>query len=157
MSDEAKAWLLDDNRQIQDLNHPNEDDVGCGDGQTPCACNPDQESDGIDDLKLQFATDDMAAAGLLDGAQDEIIVLELSGNLLDGTAFVAKDCVRLVGPGESPGELAVSSNVPGGGVFIDVLPLDDTLDTGGFTDFVRTYAPGTQVTLTAPAWHAERS
>ena len=47
--------------------------------------------------------------------------------------------------------MAMESTAPG--VFIDVTPLDETLDGGGFVDFKRSYTLGTIVTLTAPQTH----
>ncbi|MCZ6852027.1 MAG: hypothetical protein O7F17_10340, partial [Planctomycetota bacterium] len=43
------------------------------------------------------------------------------------------------------------SNAPG--VFIDVTPLDGTLEGGGFQNFERVYPLTTVVTLTAPETH----
>ncbi len=138
--------------QIVDLNHPNDDDVGCEDEQVPCACNEDQSSDGIDDLKLKFRTSDMTDAFMLDqeSAGTEI-TLFLTGMLEDGTEFTAADCIRIVGPPAPTGLLAVGSTLPE--VWIDTTPLDNILDGGGFTSFERSYPQGTYVTLTAPAIH----
>ncbi len=130
-----------------DLNHPNGDDVGCGAGQEPCACNADNSSDGMMDLKMKFRTDDMVAAGLLDGAQGEIITLVLCGELSNGCKFEAYDCVRLVQPGTSSAAMTVTSNEPG--VWVEVAPADEVLDGEGFADFVRYYPLTTEVTLVA--------
>ena len=140
--------------QVVDLNHPNDDDVGCGDGQVPCACNATQSSDGIDDLKLKFRTSEMAAAFELDAAPlGTPITLFLTGELSDGSTFAAADCIQLVGPPAPPGILAVESNLTD--VWIQATPTDNILDGGGFTSFERTYLEGTVVTLTAPAFHQQ--
>jgi hypothetical protein len=76
-----------------------------------------------------------------------LVELVVTGNLLDGTPFMASDCVRLVPPGTPPGALAVESNVAG--AWVEVSPLDDTLDGGGFADFERFFPQSTVVTLTA--------
>jgi hypothetical protein len=67
--------------------------------------------------------------------------------LADGCEFIASDCVRLVPPGTAAGQLYVESTVPG--AWIDVRPLDETLEGGGFVDFERVYPLTTVVTLTA--------
>jgi len=65
--------------------------------------------------------------------------------------FIASDCVRIVPQGSSPALLVVQSNAPG--AWLDVTPLDETLDGGGFADFERTYLGGSVVTLTASPTH----
>jgi hypothetical protein len=123
------------------------EDAGTPFDGEPCDCH-DLEGDGIIDLMMHFKTDDVVANLLLDdldaGALVELVV---TGNLLDGTPFAASDCVRLVPPGTAPGLLTVQSSVPG--AWVDVSPLDETLDGGGFTDFERTFPLTTVVTLTA--------
>ncbi len=57
-------------------------------------------------------------------------------------------------PGTASAALAVRSNVAG--AWIDVGPLDNTLDGGGFADFQRNYFQGTIVTLTAPRFAGNR-
>jgi hypothetical protein len=52
-----------------------------------------------------------------------------------------------VPPGTAAGQLYVESTVPG--AWIDVRPLDETLEGGGFVDFERVYPLTTVVTLTA--------
>jgi hypothetical protein len=134
---------------IVDVNHPNLDDVGCGAGQEPCACNDDQSSDGIDDLWMKFRTDEMVAALELDTVPiGGVISLVLTGESTDGTGFEAVDCIRIVPPGSPPGALMIGSNVQG--VWVNVTPVDDQVDGGGFTSFNRAYPQGAVVTITAP-------
>ncbi|MCH8164505.1 MAG: hypothetical protein IH889_02745, partial [Planctomycetes bacterium] len=117
-------------------------------GDPQCDCHALQ-GDGILDLSLKFSSSDLVAALNLDTlTAGEFVSLTLTGNLLDGTSFEADDCIRLVPPGNPPGMMGVASNAPG--VFIDVTPLDETLDGGGFPNFQRTYRLGTIVTLMAP-------
>gem|GEM_PF-2110801 len=117
----------------------------------PCDCHA-LEGDGIIDLSLKFRTDDLVDVleldDLLPGALVELV---LSGTLADGGEFVASDCVRIVPQGASPALLIVQSNAPG--AWLDVTPLDDTLDGGGFADFERSYAGGSVVTLMASPTH----
>ena len=75
-----------------------------------------------------------------------LVELVLSGSLHDGTAFTARDCVRLVPPGAPQGHLTVST-VRGG--WVQLAPLDLALDGGGFGTFERDYPQGTLVTLEA--------
>ena len=80
--------------KIKDLNHP-DDTADCPDG---CTCNPDQHSDGIDDLSLKFRQNEFAdVLGLLPGG--DVVTVELTGVLEDGTPFCARDCIRLVPQG----------------------------------------------------------
>ncbi|MCZ6735881.1 MAG: hypothetical protein O7C65_08835, partial [Planctomycetota bacterium] len=120
-------------------------------GEEQCDCH-DLEGDGIQDLMMHFVTDDVVAAlGLNDFDPGALVPLTLSGNLVDGTPFSASDCVRLVPPGTGAGMMGVESNATG--VFIDITPLDVTLDGGGFPIFERVYPQTTVVTLTAPETH----
>ena len=120
------------------------------DGQ-PCDCH-ELEGDGIADLSMKFKTDNVVAAlQLNDLPAGDLVELVVSGALLDGTAFSASDCIRLVPPGTPPGMLAVGSNLPG--AWLDVSLLDLQLDGGGFANFERTYPLTTVVTLTAPQMH----
>ena len=77
----------------------------------------------------------------------EVITLVLSGELADGTAFTASDCIRIVG-GAGSGLIAVTSNLPD--VWIDATPVDVNQDDGGFTSFTRGYPDLTEVSFTAP-------
>ena len=111
------AYPFASQTRIKDLNHPNLDDVGCGEDQVGCACNEDQESDGIDDLSMKFKTAAMTAALELDTVmQGEVISLVLTGVSTDGTAFEAVDCIRVVnssiGALSSPG---IAGGAPGSG------------------------------------------
>jgi len=80
--------------KVKDLNHPFEGTTECG----GCTCNPDQHSDGIDDLSLKFRQNEFAdVLGLLPGG--DVITVELTGVLENGTPFCARDCIRLVPQG----------------------------------------------------------
>ena len=126
--------------KFKDLNHPY---VGPG----PCSCNESEDSDGIMDLSMKFRTDDVCDALMLNCLRLElpggtIVELALVGELSNGCEFIAFDCVLLVPPG-SGGDtrvLFVDSNVTD--VFIEVQPMDITLDSDGYTDFERTYMVG---------------
>jgi hypothetical protein len=123
------------------------EDVGTPFDGEWCDCH-DLEGDGITDLMMHFKTDDVVETlELNDLDPGALVELVVSGNLLDGMAFTASDCIRLVPPGTAPGLLTVESTVPG--AWIDASPLDETLDGGGFADFERTYPLTTVVTLTA--------
>ncbi|MCH8053383.1 MAG: hypothetical protein IH895_04930, partial [Planctomycetes bacterium] len=137
------ATPLADHTEVDDLNHPFAGEVGCGE----CACNDNQESDGISDLKLKFRTDTtLAALGLT--ASGGVTTVELTGSMLDGSTFVARDCVVVVPPGSGQSNATMQSNVFD--TFIDVAPLDLNVDSDGFADFSRSYVAGTIVTVTAP-------
>jgi hypothetical protein len=105
-------------------------------------------ADGIQDLSLKFRTDELVEAlELYDMGVGEMPELVVTGTLLDGTPFAGSDCVRLVPPGTPPNMLQVSPNAAG--AWIDVTPLDDQLDGGGFGVFERTYPQDTEAVLTA--------
>ncbi len=128
---------------ILDLNHPYV-------GPPPCSCNADQTGDGLDDLSLKFRVDDLVEALELDALPDGAIVeLCVTGTLADGCEFRSCDCVRLVPPGTPDALLSVTSNLSG--AWVGVTPLDNTLDGGGFTAFVRNFPETSVVTLTAEA------
>ncbi len=139
----GSATPLADHTKVEDLNHPADEPTACG----GCTCNDDQSSDGVDDLSLKFRTSTtLAALGL--GAGDGVVTLELTGEMLDGTPFCARDCVVVVPPGSGPINATMQSNVSD--TFIEVTPLDLNIDSDGFADFTRTLVEGTTITLTAP-------
>ena len=78
-----------------------------------------------------------------------IVEVYLTGNLLGGAAFTSPvDCMRFVpNPGGGPGDMAVESNVPN--AWVDITPLDNNFDGGGFPSFIRTYPSSSVVTLGA--------
>ncbi len=107
-------------------------------------------ADGIDDLSMKFRTDEMVEALELDALPGGAVVeLVLSGSLLDGTPFLAGDCILILPPGNtSPVNAHVESNVAD--TYVEIAPLDLNFDDDGFADFSRSYYSGTAVTLTAP-------
>lgn len=113
-----------------------------------CGCNH-VAGDGTDDLFMKFRSDDVTAVLQLgEFSGGALVPLVVTGSLTDGSPFTsASDCLRLVPPGSPPGLMAVGSNVPG--AWIDVAPLDNQLDGGGFATFQRTFPVGSVVTLTA--------
>ncbi len=117
-------------------------------GPEQCDCH-ELTGDGIDDLMLHFRTDDVVAnLDLNSFSPGALVSLTLVGELNNGTAFEVDDCVRLVPPGTPAGMLAVHSNVTD--AWIDLSPIDNQLDGGGFATFVRTFPLSSVVTLTAP-------
>lgn len=62
---------------------------------TLCDCH-EAGPDGLDDLVLKFNTQEVISMLPLNSLAIESVVLTLSGNLLDGSAFDASDCVRIV-------------------------------------------------------------
>ncbi len=120
-----------------------------GDPQDPADCCHDLEGDGIPDLVMHFPTQEVCTNLGLDVLPGgTFISLQLQGNLLDGTPFVAEDCMVKVPPGSGPAQLNVAATEPG--VYIDVTPMDENVDGGGFTPFMRSWAGVTFVTLSAP-------
>ena len=126
-----------------------------GDDATPfdgvlCDCH-ELDGDGIDDLKMKFKTVDLVAALEMDDLDPGALVkLDLRGSLLDGTLFVASDCVRLVPPGSGGKTLSFTSTVSG--TWLDIMPLDVTLDGGGFAPADRVHYEGTLVTIGVDTW-----
>ena len=122
------------------------EDVATPFGGQTCDCH-NLAGDGIDDLSMTFRTDAVVAALDLDGLPAGALVeLVVSGCLLDGTAFRASDCLRLVPPGTAPGTLAVRSNVAGawidggpstvgGGRSIDLSATGETSALAEYVDF----------------------
>ena len=63
----------------------------------PCDCH-NMGGDGIMDLLLKFRTPDVVDALELDGmSHGDVVELVVTGTLLDGTEFVAYDCIKTVG------------------------------------------------------------
>jgi hypothetical protein len=116
------------------------------------ACDCDVlEGDGVPDLSLKFKTEAVVAALELDGfgAGDQVeLVVHLDQlDALGATPFAGSDCVRLVPPGNPPNMLRVKAPRES---WIDIAPLDQQLDGGGFgAEFERTYPQDTDATLIA--------
>jgi hypothetical protein len=127
--------------------------IGYEDVATPfegevCECHTAM-GDGFMDLTLKFKTQNVVTSLMLGMAvPGEEVELVLGGALLDGTPFKSSDCVRIVPAAKPPGMLVVQSSHPQ--AYVHATPLDDVLETGGFNTFVRSYPPGTVITLTAP-------
>ncbi len=121
----------------------------------PCDCQ-NHGPDGVDDLSMKFRTDELVEALELDALPGgSVVELVLAGSLLDGTAFVANDCIVILPPGDtSPANAHVESTLAD--TFVEVAPLDLNFDDDGFADFSRSYYGGTVMTLTAPAHSAGR-
>jgi len=68
-------------------------------GKTDASDCTDEGADGFDDLNLKFRTQDIVAAlgAVSDG---DVLVLELTGNLLDGTPIVGEDVVVILKKGK---------------------------------------------------------
>jgi len=68
-------------------------------GETDASDCTDEGADGFDDLNLKFTTRDIVAAlgAVSDG---DVLVLELTGNLLDGTPIVGEDVVVFLKKGK---------------------------------------------------------
>jgi hypothetical protein len=135
--------------------HSELEDVATPLGAPDCDCH-DLGGDGVPDLSLKFKTEELVAALQLDELPSgDLVELVVTGTLYDGTPFAGSDCARLVPPGSPPNMLQVVSNAAE--AWLDVAPLDDQLDAGGFTDFERTFPGGTEATLVASPMHAGRA
>jgi len=85
------------------LRHHLEDIAGPSPSQELCAC-PEPGPDGYMDMELMFRKSDIARV-LGSAEHGEEILLTLTGRLMDGTPFVASDCVKIVGDkGDSGGQ-----------------------------------------------------
>jgi hypothetical protein len=72
------------------------DDVASVFEGEPCECTEDG-ADGYDDLAIKFKSRDVAdELDLDDFERGDTVELTLSGTLIDGTAFEADDCIRIV-------------------------------------------------------------
>jgi hypothetical protein len=123
-------------------------------GET-CSCS-DLGPDGVMDLSMKFKVDDVVSALHLQSLDPgEWVALVLSGSLTTGETFAGHDCVLLVPPGTPPGLVSVSASASG--TWIDVHPMDLTMDGGGFANFDRSYGQSTIATLEAPAFSDGRT
>ena len=88
------------------------DDVGAPGAADPCDCAV-EGPDGITDLSLFFRAVDILTA-LEPMTVGEVRPLTLTGELLDGTPFVAVDCIRIVGgpPGIEEGPTDPIEGIP---------------------------------------------
>ncbi|MCH8913279.1 MAG: hypothetical protein IIA33_06880 [Planctomycetes bacterium] len=124
------------------------DDTGTPFEGELCSCH-ELAGDGLIDLSLKFRTQNMVAAMQLDSEPGgTFIEMVVTGLLLDGTKFNASDCVLIVPPNSGQTSATMQSNVAD--TFIEVTPLDLTVDSDGFANFSRSYVSGTIVTVTAP-------
>ena len=64
----------------------------------PCDCSGNRGPDGTNDLLLKFSTQAMAdQLELVGRARKSVVMLRITGMLLDGTSFEASDCIVLTG------------------------------------------------------------
>ena len=85
---------------VAPLRHDFKDIAAPSPDKEMCAC-PIPGPDGHMDMEMKFKKADIAAAmGRV--THGDIVSLTLSGRLLDGTDFVASDCVRIVGKTRGP-------------------------------------------------------
>ena len=134
--------------RVVDINHPLDDTIFCN----ACACNDNQSSDGIPDLRLMFATSNLR---LFLSPDDSRVTLELTGVTVDGREFRARDCLVVVPPNNVvPGNVTVESSAAN--TLIEASPPDRNFDSGGFANFELAHHPGTEVTFTAPASQDDR-
>ena len=119
-----------------------------------CACH-DLGGDGIDDLSIKFRTRDVVDALELNNLSGGAVVELVLRGSVDGTPFVAGDCITVVPPGDlAPANAFVGSNVTD--TFVAVGPIDLNFDGDGFANFARSYYSNTVLTLTAPSRSAGR-
>jgi hypothetical protein len=79
------------------------EDVGTPFDGELCDCH-ELEGDGITDVSMKFSTPTVVSALELDGEEtNTFIELCVTGTLLDGTPFVACDCVRIINAGAAAG------------------------------------------------------
>jgi len=71
-------------------------DISAWDGDNDCDCDAYPAGDGIIDQPMRFNRQLLAQA-LPTPQPGDVIELTLTGNLLDGTPFTAKDCIEIVG------------------------------------------------------------
>jgi hypothetical protein len=127
--------------------HTTVDDVATPFAGALCDCH-DAGGDGTNDLVMHFDTQTLVdELGLECFEPGEAVALALTGELENGSAFVATDCIVIV-PGSAQPALHVMAD--GGSPWIDATPLDLYADGGGFAPFTRGYFPGTTVLLSAP-------
>jgi hypothetical protein len=90
----------------------NYDDVATPFDGEPCDCH-EMGGDGIMDLTLKFRTPDVVSALQLDGmSHGDVVELVVTGTLLDGTEFVAYDCIKTVGRNMSWLKMAPAASPP---------------------------------------------
>ena len=130
-------------------------DVGMPFDNEGCEC-IEGGPDGIVDISMKFETDLVVELLELDSwPAGTMVPLVIKGNLLDGSPFATfVDCLRLVPASGAPGQINVRSNAPD--CWIDVYPMDATLDMGGFPAFTRAYDSGIVVSMTATQTVPER-
>ncbi len=113
-----------------------------------CTCH-ELTGDGLLDLSMKFPRQEIISAlGLGDLPHGSFVPLALRGNLIGGAAFTTPvDCILIVPLG--PAGALVQSTVPD--LPVQISPPDLNAQGSGPADLTRLYAPGTVVTLTAPA------
>jgi hypothetical protein len=131
--------------------HSTYDDTGTPFEGDECECHQ-AHGDGITDLSMKFVTDDIVdELELGDVPGGSVIEINLVGELTSGEEFIARDCIWIVPPQLTNGNLVVRSNRTDS--WVDVSVADQYLDAGGFgPSFSRTYQPHSSVKLTAQTW-----
>lgn len=127
-------------------------DVGTPFAGELCDCH-ELEGDGIVDVSMKFKVQDLVDILELGNAIG-YVELVLTGNLLDGTPFEARDCIWMISTPVLPRNLLVRSNAFD--TYIEVSPTDIHVDGSGWSNFDRAYTGSTVVTLTAPRFHGSR-